>query len=169
MDSEKAYIWAEEEVGAQVYVREPTDVFTGWLFDTLSTRYVTTEAGCVQEQANLCPPKPYGTGVQLTAQHRDRRIKSHLILFTEESRLCRRIWWRPRENYEPMTSVTLVSMALVWSGIMLDNRMSMVHIDGRLTVDRYVTQVMEPVVLPLLQGASNTVFQQNSAKPHVVQ
>ncbi|GFT21075.1 hypothetical protein TNCV_2581801 [Trichonephila clavipes] len=33
--------------------------------------------------------------------------------------------------------------------------MPLVHIDGRLTADRYVAQVVEPVVLPLLEAAPN--------------
>ncbi|GFX14657.1 hypothetical protein TNCV_4016551 [Trichonephila clavipes] len=38
----------------------------------------------------------------------------------------------------------------------------------RFTADRYVTEVVEPVVLPLLQGEPNTVFQQDYSRPHVV-
>lgn len=129
------------------------------------------------------------TGVPLTALHRARRlaqchrhrtwtIQWHRVLFTDESRFClwrndgrRRVWRRPGERYEPAhfaerhTGPTPGIM--VWGGIMFDRRTPLVHIDGSLTADRYVTQVVEPVVLPLLQGAPNTVFQQDNARPHV--
>ncbi|GFV05072.1 transposable element Tcb1 transposase [Trichonephila clavipes] len=42
-----------------------------------------------------------------------------------------------------------------------------IHIDDHLTSDHYVTRVIEPVFLPLLQGAPNMVFQQDNARPHV--
>ncbi|GFW20975.1 hypothetical protein TNCV_1714821 [Trichonephila clavipes] len=42
---------------------------------------------------------------------------------------------------------------------MIDYKPPLVHIEGRLTVNRYVTQVAEPVVRRLLQGAPKTVFQ----------
>ncbi|PRD25578.1 UNVERIFIED_CONTAM: hypothetical protein NCL1_40522 [Trichonephila clavipes] len=56
---------------------------------------------------------------------------------------------------------------MVWGDTMFDHRIPLVHIDGRLTADRYITLVMEPVVLPLLHCASNTVFQLDNARPHV--
>ncbi|KFM63879.1 Transposable element Tcb1 transposase, partial [Stegodyphus mimosarum] len=56
---------------------------------------------------------------------------------------------------------------MVWGGIIFDHKVSLVHINGNLTADRYVTQILEPFVLPWLQGPPNTVFQQDNAKPHV--
>ncbi|GFU28357.1 transposable element Tcb1 transposase [Trichonephila clavipes] len=64
---------------------------------------------------------------------------------------------------ERQTGPTTDSM--VWGGIMFDHRKPLVHIDGHLKADRYVTQVVESIVLPLLQGSPNTVFQQISARP----
>ncbi|GFX27264.1 hypothetical protein TNCV_3340761 [Trichonephila clavipes] len=45
--------------------------------------------------------------------------------------------------------------------------MPLVHIEDRLTEDRYVTQFVEPVVLPLSQGAPNMVFQHVNTRLHV--
>ncbi|GFT14756.1 hypothetical protein TNCV_99521 [Trichonephila clavipes] len=42
------------------------------------------------------------------------------------------------------------------------NSTPLVHIEDRLTVGSYVTQVVEPVVLPLLHDASSKEFQQDS-------
>ncbi|GFX40067.1 transposable element Tcb1 transposase [Trichonephila clavipes] len=41
---------------------------------------------------------------------------------------------------------------MVWGGIMFDYMTSLVH---RLAANPYATDVVEPVVLPLLQGAPN--------------
>ncbi|GFT99203.1 hypothetical protein TNCV_1353721 [Trichonephila clavipes] len=41
------------------------------------------------------------------------------------------------------------------------------YIDSHLTVDRYVTQVVQPAVLPLLQCVPSTVFQKDNARLHV--
>ncbi|GFV95031.1 transposable element Tcb1 transposase [Trichonephila clavipes] len=54
-----------------------------------------------------------------------------------------------------------------WDGLIFDHRTPLVHIDGCLTADRYVTQNVEPVVPALLQGAPNTVFQKDNSRPHV--
>ncbi|GFS57498.1 hypothetical protein TNCV_1401691 [Trichonephila clavipes] len=53
-----------------------------------------------------------------------------------------------------------------WVGIIFNHRISLILIDCRLTLAT-VTQVVEPVVLPLLQGAPNTIFQQDNARQHV--
>ncbi|GFT60886.1 hypothetical protein TNCV_3616081 [Trichonephila clavipes] len=50
---------------------------------------------------------------------------------------------------------------------MFDHRKPLINIDGRLTTNRYVTLVVELVVLPLLQGSPNMVFQQGNARPHI--
>lgn len=55
----------------------------------------------------------------------------------------------------------------VWDGIMFDHRMFLVYIDGLLTADCYPIQIVELVVLPLLQGAKNSVVQQDNAGTHV--
>ncbi|GFV63757.1 hypothetical protein TNCV_2412101 [Trichonephila clavipes] len=46
--------------------------------------------------------------------------------------------------------------------------MPLVHIEGRLNVYVFVTLVRESVVLSVLQGEPNTVFQKGNAKSHNV-
>ncbi|GFW78003.1 transposable element Tcb1 transposase [Trichonephila clavipes] len=58
---------------------------------------------------------------------------------------------------------------VLWGGIVFDNRMSLIHTDDHLTADGYFTQVFMPVVLFLLQGAHNTVFQQDNTLLQVTQ
>ncbi|GFW70030.1 hypothetical protein TNCV_1404831 [Trichonephila clavipes] len=58
---------------------------------------------------------------------------------------------------------------IVRGGIMFDHRTSLVHKDGRLATDLYITQVVEPVVFSLLQGVPTTVFQQDKARSYAAQ
>ncbi|GFW97863.1 transposable element Tcb1 transposase [Trichonephila clavipes] len=36
-----------------------------------------------------------------------------------------------------------------------------------LNIQRYISEVLEPVVLPYLQGLATAIFQQDNARPHV--
>ncbi|GFV74099.1 transposable element Tcb1 transposase [Trichonephila clavipes] len=42
-----------------------------------------------------------------------------------------------------------------------------IRIAGTLNSQRYISQVLEPVVLPYLQGLATAIFQQDNAQPHV--
>ncbi|GFX97462.1 transposable element Tcb1 transposase [Trichonephila clavipes] len=52
---------------------------------------------------------------------------------------------------------------MVWGGIGYHSRTPLIRIAGTLNI----SEVMEPVVLPYLQGLAITVFQQDNAQPHV--
>ncbi|GFW63576.1 transposable element Tcb1 transposase [Trichonephila clavipes] len=52
-------------------------------------------------------------------------------------------------------------------GIRCHLRNPLVRIAGTLTSQRYISEVLEPVVLPYLQGLATAIFQQNNAWPHV--
>ncbi|GFW59289.1 transposable element Tcb1 transposase [Trichonephila clavipes] len=41
------------------------------------------------------------------------------------------------------------------------------RIAGTLSSRRYISEVLEPVVLPYLQGLTTAIFQQDNARPHV--
>ncbi|GFW47675.1 transposable element Tcb1 transposase [Trichonephila clavipes] len=47
------------------------------------------------------------------------------------------------------------------------SRSPLVRIAGTLNSQRYISEVLEPVVLPYLQGLATSVFQQNNARAHV--
>ncbi|KFM60309.1 Transposable element Tcb1 transposase, partial [Stegodyphus mimosarum] len=56
------------------------------------------------------------------------------------------------------------------SGIMVwgyHSRTLLVRIAGTLNSQRYISVVLEPVVLPYLQGLPTAIFQQDNARPHV--
>ncbi|GFW31981.1 uncharacterized protein TNCV_54621 [Trichonephila clavipes] len=55
----------------------------------------------------------------------------------------------------------------VWGGIGYHSRTPLVCIVGTLNSQRYISEVLEPVVLPYLQGLTTAIFQQDNASPHV--
>ncbi|GFW21640.1 alpha-soluble NSF attachment protein [Trichonephila clavipes] len=56
---------------------------------------------------------------------------------------------------------------MVWSGIGYNSRTPLVRIAGTLNSQRYISEVLEPVVLPYLQGLATAILQQDNARPHV--
>ncbi|PRD24845.1 UNVERIFIED_CONTAM: Transposable element Tcb1 transposase [Trichonephila clavipes] len=53
-------------------------------------------------------------------------------------------------------------------GVVLDiTHTPLVLIAGTLNNQRYISEVLEPVVLPYLQGLATAIFQQENAQPHV--
>ncbi|GFX53627.1 transposable element Tcb1 transposase [Trichonephila clavipes] len=56
---------------------------------------------------------------------------------------------------------------MVWGAIGYHSRTPLVRIAGTLNGQRYIFEVLEPVVLPYLQGLATTIFQQDNARPHV--
>ena len=56
---------------------------------------------------------------------------------------------------------------MVWGAICYNNRSRLIRIEGTLNSNRYLAQVVEPEVLPLLQASSQATFQQDNARPHV--
>ncbi|GFT15094.1 transposable element Tcb1 transposase [Trichonephila clavipes] len=56
---------------------------------------------------------------------------------------------------------------MVWGGIGYHSRTPLVRIAGTLNSQRYISDVLEPVVLPYHQGLATAIFQQDNARPHV--
>ncbi|GFW71680.1 transposable element Tcb1 transposase [Trichonephila clavipes] len=55
----------------------------------------------------------------------------------------------------------------VWGGIGYHSRTPLVRIAGTLNSQRYISEELEPVVLPYLQGLATAIFQQDNVRPHV--
>ncbi|GFW50997.1 transposable element Tcb1 transposase [Trichonephila clavipes] len=53
-------------------------------------------------------------------------------------------------------------------GIGYPSRTPLVRIAGILNSQCYISEVLEPVVLPYLQGLATAIFQQDNARPHMV-
>ncbi|GFY05595.1 transposable element Tcb1 transposase [Trichonephila clavipes] len=98
--------------------------------------------------------------------------------FTDESRICLqhhdgriRVW---RHLGEKMLSSCVMHHhtgpapgIMVWGGIGYHSRTPLVRIAGTLKSQRYNSEVLEPVVLPYIQGLATAIFQQDNARPHV--
>ncbi|GFV23281.1 transposable element Tcb1 transposase [Trichonephila clavipes] len=56
---------------------------------------------------------------------------------------------------------------MVWGGIGYNSHTPLVRIAGTLNSQRYISEVLEPVVLPYFQGLATALFQQDIARPHV--
>ncbi|GFW83618.1 transposable element Tcb1 transposase [Trichonephila clavipes] len=55
---------------------------------------------------------------------------------------------------------------MVWGGNGYHSRTILVHIAGTLNNQRYISEVLEPVILPYLQGLVTAIFQKDNAQPH---
>ncbi|GFW80243.1 transposable element Tcb1 transposase [Trichonephila clavipes] len=52
---------------------------------------------------------------------------------------------------------------MVWGGIRYHSRTPLVRISGTLNSQHYISEVLEPVVFPYLQGLVTAIFQQDNA------
>ncbi|GFU84886.1 transposable element Tcb1 transposase [Trichonephila clavipes] len=56
---------------------------------------------------------------------------------------------------------------MVWGGIGYHFRTPLVRIAGTLNGQHYISEVLEPVVLPYFQRMATAIFQPDNARPHV--
>ncbi|GFX53417.1 transposable element Tcb1 transposase [Trichonephila clavipes] len=128
-------------------------------------------------------------GLPLTQNHRrplyqwcdERKVwvaEGNEVVFTDESRICLqhhdgriRVW---RHRGERMLNSCVMHRhtgpapgIMVWGGIGYHSRTPLLRIAGTLNSQRYISEVLEPVVLPYLQGLATAIFQQDNARPHV--
>ncbi|GFV27189.1 transposable element Tcb1 transposase [Trichonephila clavipes] len=124
-------------------------------------------------------------GLPLTQNHRrlsrqwcdERRMwvaKWNEVVFTDESHICLqhhdsriRVW---RHRGERMLNSCVMHRhtgptpdIMVWGGIGYHYRTLLVRIVGNLNSHRYISEVLEPIVLPYLQGLATAIFQQDNA------
>ncbi|GFX95097.1 transposable element Tcb1 transposase [Trichonephila clavipes] len=140
------------------------------------------------QQSGLSARRPL-LGVPLTQNHRrlrhqwcdERRmwaVECNEIVFTDESRICLkhhdgriRVW---RHRGERILNSCVMHRHTgpapdikVWGGIGYHSRTPLVRIAGTLNSQRYISEVLEPIVLPYLQGLATAIFQQDNARSHV--
>ncbi|UYV68766.1 hypothetical protein LAZ67_6000748 [Cordylochernes scorpioides] len=101
----------------------------------------------------------------------------HRVVFSDESRFCLssdsrrvRVWRRRGERSNPAAIVERPTVRqrgiMVWGAIAYDSRSPLLRIQGTMTAQRYVDNVLRPVTLPYLQGVPNALYQQDNARPH---
>ncbi|GFT24698.1 transposable element Tcb1 transposase [Trichonephila clavipes] len=140
------------------------------------------------QQSGLSARRPL-LGLPLTQSHRrfrrqwcdERRMCAaewNEVVFTDESRICLQhhdgqiqVW---RHHGERMLNSCVMHRhtgpapgIMVWGSIGYHSRTPLVRIAGTLSSQRYISEVLEPVVLPYLQGLVTAIFQQDNARPHV--
>ncbi|UYV75674.1 Transposase [Cordylochernes scorpioides] len=81
-----------------------------------------------------------------------------------------RVWRRRGERSNPAAIVESPTVRqrgiMVWGAIVYDSRSPLLRIQGTMTAQRYVDDVLRPVTLPYLQGVLNALYQQDNARPH---
>ncbi|GFV06087.1 transposable element Tcb1 transposase [Trichonephila clavipes] len=140
------------------------------------------------QQSGLSARRPL-LGLPLTQNHRclhrqwcdERRMWAaewNEVVFTDESHICLQHHnvqirvWRHREERMLISCVMYHDTGpapgiILWGSIGYNPRTPLVRIAGTLNSHRYISEVLEPVVLPYLQGLATAVFQQDNARPHV--
>ncbi|GFX09424.1 transposable element Tcb2 transposase [Trichonephila clavipes] len=108
-----------------------------------------------------------------TSRREDRRI----VVFRDESRFEHssddnhvRVW-RPRaERLNPafilQRHTVFRAGVMIWGVIAYNTRSPLVLIRGTMTAQRYVHDILQPHVLPLMQWLPEAIFQQDNARPH---
>ncbi|GFT70187.1 transposable element Tcb1 transposase [Trichonephila clavipes] len=136
------------------------------------------------QQSGLSARRPL-LGLPLTQNYRrlhrqwcdERRVwvaEWNEVDFTDESRIClqhhdgRIQVWRHRgermlNSFVMHRHTSPPPDIMVWGGIGYHSRTPLVRITGTLNSQRYVSKVLEPVVLPYLQGLATAIFQQDNA------
>ncbi|GFX87553.1 transposable element Tcb2 transposase [Trichonephila clavipes] len=78
--------------------------------------------------------------------------------------------WRPRaERLNPAFALqrhaTPAAGVMIWGAIAYNTRLPLVLIRGTKTAQRYVHDILQPVVLPLMQRLQGAIFQQDNVQP----
>lgn len=101
------------------------------------------------------------------------------VIFTDESTFgfwpdSRRVW-RGKGELERIRHFQEAHMyrggsVMVWGGIILHHKTDLVCIDRTMTQDRYIEQVLEPVVQPFAYAAGpDLLYMHDNARPHIGQ
>ncbi|GFU77241.1 transposable element Tcb1 transposase [Trichonephila clavipes] len=139
---------------------------------------------CRLQQSGLSARRPL-LGLPLTQNRRrlrrqwgdERRMwmaEWNEVVFTDESRICLqhhdgriRVW---RHRGARMLNSCVMHRhtgpapgIMVWGCIGYHSRTPIVRIAGSLKSQRYISEMLEPVVLPFLQGLATVIFQQDNA------
>ncbi|GFV06406.1 transposable element Tcb1 transposase [Trichonephila clavipes] len=136
------------------------------------------------QQSGLSARRPL-LGLPFTQNHRrlhrqwcdEKRMwvaELNEVVFTDKSRISLqhrdvriRLW---RHRGERMLNSCIMHRhtgpalgIMVWGGIGYHSRTLLVRIAGTLNSQRYTSEVLEPVVLPFLQGLATAILQQDNA------
>lgn len=110
--------------------------------------------------------------------HNHRNQRWNNVVFSDESRFNLsnadgriRVYRRRHERY--VDNCVLEhnryggGSVMVWGAINHRFKSQLVVCQGNLTAQRYIDQILRPVVVPMFQQRQNLVLQQDNARPHV--
>ncbi|GFV05714.1 hypothetical protein TNCV_2450421 [Trichonephila clavipes] len=118
--------------------------------------------------------EPQKSPPPIVRERRMRVAEWNEVVFTDESRICvqhhdgRIRVWRHRGERKLNSCVMHRHTGpapgiMVWGGIEYHSRTPLVHIASTLNSQRHISEELEPVVLPYLQGLATAIFQQDNA------
>ncbi|GFV49311.1 transposable element Tc1 transposase [Trichonephila clavipes] len=137
-------------------------------------------------EANLKSKRPF-LALPLTSEHWQLRLQTarsmwnvtdwQKVVFSDESRFVLgagdnhvRVWRHPGERYNSPYTVlrqtALTAGVMVLTLIAYDSRSTLIVMRGTLTGQRYVDDILRPLVGPFLNGLPSSMFQQDNARPH---
>jgi hypothetical protein len=58
---------------------------------------------------------------------------------------------------------------MLWGSMGIGYKSPLVFIRGRLNGDRYIEEILRPIVLPLINEHAGVVFEQDNARSHIAQ
>ncbi|GFT62575.1 transposable element Tcb1 transposase [Trichonephila clavipes] len=88
--------------------------------------------------------------------------KSTLNLSNDDNPV--RVWRLRGEHVNP--AFALQRYTDLWGAIAYNTRLPLILIRGTMTAQRYVHDILQPHVLPLMQRLPGAIFQQDNARPH---
>ncbi|UYV84839.1 hypothetical protein LAZ67_X003662 [Cordylochernes scorpioides] len=148
------------------------------IFRTISRRLVAngSHSCCPLRRLPLTPPNRRQR-LEWCRARSTWMTEWHRVMFSDESRFCLssdsrrvRVWRRRGERSNPTAIVERPTVRqrgiMVWGAIAYDSRSPLLRIQGTMTAQRYVDDVLRPVALPYLQRVPNALYQQDNARPH---
>lgn len=97
--------------------------------------------------------------------------ESRFLLHVVDGRV--RVWRRPGTAYAPRNIMPTVpyggGSVMVWGCFSFDCKLDLMTIQGNLTGDRYIQEVLDPVVVPHFDNhplATRPIFMDDNARPH---
>ena len=105
-----------------------------------------------------------------------RQQWSH-VLFTDESRFCLdhhdgrvRVWRRRGERFADScvrsSRQGRGGSVMIWAGISEQGKTDLVFVEGNMNAQRYIDQVLQPVILPYAHNHGQNFMMNDNARPH---
>ncbi|GFV95282.1 transposable element Tcb1 transposase [Trichonephila clavipes] len=168
----------------------PSSLYRGFIVMGNEQLQLIQGPGAPKEEQSGLSARRSLLGLPLTQNHRrlrrqwcdERRMwvaELNEVVFTDKSCICLqhhdgriRVWrYRGERMLNSCVMHRHTSPApgiMVWGGIGYHSRTPLVRSAGTLNSQRYISEVLEPVVLLYPQVLATTIFQKDNARPHVI-